>query len=173
MRRATSVVKQGTWDARSALDRLTLDYEDRYRRRKRFTAEGGLDLLLDLAETTLLQEGDGLVLEGGGHVLVKAAPEDLIEATASSPGLLARLAWHLGNRHLPVVIAEGRILLRDDHVIIDMLKGLGADVRRVREPFEPEGGAYGQQNHDHRHPHTHGRHHGHGHHHDRDHDHHH
>jgi urease accessory protein len=170
MRRAISVAKQGTWDAGTALDRLTLDYEDRYRRRKRFTAEGGLDLLLDLAETTLLQEGDGLALEGGGHVLVKAAAEDLIEVTAATPGLLARLAWHLGNRHLPVAIAEGRILLRDDHVIVDMLQGLGAAVRRVREPFEPEGGAYGQQNHDHRHPHAHGHHH-HGH--DHDHDHHH
>ncbi len=163
MRRAVAVTKKGGWDESTALDRLTLDFEDRYRRRKRFTGEGGLDLLLDLAETTLLQDGDGLALEGGGYVLVRAAAENLVEVTAASPGLLARLAWHLGNRHLPVSITADRILLRDDHVIVDMLKGLGGMVRAVQEPFEPEGGAYGQQNHDHRHPHDHRHEHGHAH----------
>jgi urease accessory protein len=66
---------------------------------------------------------------------------------------LARLAWHLGNRHLPAQIEAERILIRDDHVIVDMLRGLGAEVRKVRCPFDPEGGAYGQHNHDpgHRH----------------------
>lgn len=163
MRRAIAVDKAGSWNAGTALDRLTLDYEDRYRRRKRFTGEGGLDILLDLAETTMLQDGDGLALEGGGHVLVRAAAERLIEVTAATPGLLARLAWHLGNRHLPVSIAAERILLRDDHVIVDMLRNLGGRVRSVQEPFQPEGGAYGQQNHDHRHPHGHAHDHGHGH----------
>ena len=155
MRRAIAVDKSGSWNAGAALDRLTLDYEDRYRRRKRFTGEGGLDILLDLPETTLLQDGDGLALEGGGHVLVRAAPERLIEVTAPTPGLLARLAWHLGNRHLPAEIADDRILIRDDHVIVDMLERLGAKVRRVQRHFNPEGGAYGQHNHDPAHPHRH------------------
>jgi urease accessory protein len=165
MRRAIAVATQGSWDEASALDTLVLDYEDRYRRRRRFTGAAGLDVLLDLAETTLLRDGDGLVLEDGGHVLVRAAAERLVEVTAASPSLLARLAWHLGNRHLPVSIDGGRILLRDDHVIVDMLRGLGGTVRAVQAPFQPEGGAYGQQNHDHRHPHVHAHGHDHDHHH--------
>jgi urease accessory protein len=79
---------------------------------------------------------------------VKAAEEDLVEVRGRDAAAFARLAWHLGNRHLPAQIEGERILIRDDHVIIDMLKGLGAEVRKVRAPFDPEGGAYGQHNHD-------------------------
>jgi urease accessory protein len=80
-----------------------------------------------------------------------------------------RLAWHLGNRHLPTEIQPDRLLIRDDHVIVHMLEGLGATLRRVDAPFDPEGGAYGEHNHA---PGT-QRHHHHHHHHDHDHDHHH
>ena len=101
----------------------------------------------------MLHTGDGLRLEEGGFVEVKAADEDLVEIRGRDAAAFARLAWHLGNRHLPAQIDAERILIRDDHVIVDMLKGLGADVRKVRAPFDPEGGAYGQHNHDtgHRH----------------------
>jgi len=86
-------------------------------------------------------------------VEVKAADEDLVEIRGRDAASFARLAWHLGNRHLPAQIEGDHILIRDDHVIVDMLRGLGADVRKVRSPFDPEGGAYGQHNHDpdHRH----------------------
>ncbi len=169
MRRATKIARKGSFEASFAIDRLTLDYEDRFRRRKRFTAEGGTDVLLDLPETAMLHDGDGLVLEGGGYIAVRAAAEKLIEVKARTPGLLARLAWHLGNRHLPIHIGEDRILLRDDHVIVDMLKGLGAETRAVEEAFDPEGGAYNQRNHDSYSLAGAHHHHGHGHH---DHDHH-
>jgi urease accessory protein len=96
----------------------------------------------------VLHTGDGLKLEEGGFVEVKAAEEDLVEVRGRDAASFARLAWHLGNRHLPAQIEGERILIRDDHVIIDMLKGLGAEVRKVRAPFDPEGGAYGQHNHD-------------------------
>src|SRR5918998_153757 len=155
-RRATAVERAGAWPAAEARDTLTLDFDDRHRRRRRYTAEGGLAFLLDLPEAAVLRDGDGLALEGGGYVLVRAAPEPLVEVTAETPERLARLAWHLGNRHLPTRIEAGRLLIRDDHVIVDMLRGLGATVRQVSEPFDPEGGAYGEHNRQTSHPHGHG-----------------
>jgi urease accessory protein len=143
MKRATEVVRAGRWPAGERIDSVTLLFDDRYRRRLRMLGDGGVDFLLDLIEPIVLHTGDGLKLEDGGFVEVKAAEEDLVEAAA-----FARLAWHLGNRHLPAQIEGERILIRDDHVIIDMLTGLGAAVRKVRAPFDPEGGAYGQHNHD-------------------------
>ena len=154
--RATRVVPAGGWDASAAEDTLTLDFDDRHRRRRRYTGERGLAFLLDLPEAAVLRDGDGLALEGGGCVLVRAAPEPLVEVTAESPAQLARLAWHLGNRHLPTRIEAGRLLIRDDHVIVEMLRGLGASVRQVSEPFDPEGGAYGEHNRQPSHPHGHG-----------------
>jgi urease accessory protein len=155
MRRATKIKPAGTWNAAQARDRITLAFEDRFRRRVRLTADGGLDFLLDLPEAAVLRAGDGIELEDGGIVLVRAAEENLIEISAADAGALARLAWHIGNRHLPAEIGAGRILIRDDHVIVDMLRGLGAATRPVKAPFNPEGGAYGQHNHDQRHPHGH------------------
>jgi len=163
MRKATILHRAGHWPVGQEVDCLVLDYDQRHRRRRRFAGQAGADVLLDLADTTILRDGDGLELEDGSLVRITAAPEALIEITASSPMLLMRLAWHLGNRHLPACIEANRILIRDDHVIVAMLQGLGAKVRAVSEPFDPEGGAYGQHNHDH----------GHHHHHDDDHHHHH
>jgi urease accessory protein len=154
--RATRVLPAGGWDAAAASDTLTLDFDDRHRRRRRYVGERGLEFLLDLGEAAVLRDGDGLALEGGGFVLVRAAPEPLVEVTAETPGRLARLAWHLGNRHLPTRIEAGRLLIRDDHVIVEMLRGLGATVRQVSEPFDPEGGAYGEHNRQPSHPHGHG-----------------
>ena len=155
MRRASRVLRAGQWPAEQRVDRVTLIFDDRYRRRLRLLGDGGLDFLLDLPEPTVLHGGDGLALDDGGFVEVLAAAERLVEIRAPSASLFARLAWHLGNRHLPTQIEPGRMLIRDDHVIVDMLRGLGAEVRHVDEPFDPEGGAYGQHNHDHRHPHGH------------------
>ena len=92
------------------------------------------------------------MLEDGALVAVEAAAEPLAEVTAE-PAALARLAWHVGNRHTPAEIGDGRLLIQRDHVIEDMLAKLGAAVRHVRAPFRPEGGAYG-------HGRTHGHHHG-------------
>lgn len=156
MRRAARVASAGSWPAESRVDSITLIYDDRYRRRLRLLGDAGTDFLLDLPEPRVLRDGDGLALEDGGYVMVKAADEPLIEIRARDPALFVRLAWHLGNRHLPTQIEADRMLIRDDHVIVDMLKGLGADVAKVACAFDPEGGAYGQQNHDALHPHAHG-----------------
>lgn len=161
--RATAVRHAGEWPAAEALDAVTLDFDDRHRRRRRYVGERKLSFLLDLPDAAVLRDGDGLALEGGGFVLVRAAPEPLVEVTAATPEGLARLAWHLGNRHLPTRIEAGRLLIRDDHVIVDMLRGLGAAVRRVSEPFDPEGGAYGEHNRQPSHPHDHAHHHHHQH----------
>ncbi len=119
---------------------ITLTYEDRFLRRKRLLTDQGQAVLLDLPETTSLDHGDLLVLEDGRGVAILAAPEALIEVTGED---LTRLAWHIGNRHTPCQIAAGRLLIREDHVMADMLMRLGATIRRVTEPFTPEGGAYG------------------------------
>ena len=161
--RATRVAPPGSFTADAE---VMLDFDDRYRRRKRYESAGGIPFVLDLAEAQVLREGDGLILEDGRVIRVRAAEEPLVEIRAHNAAEMIRLAWHLGNRHLPAEIADDRILIRDDHVIVAMLQGLGATVRHVEAPFNPEGGAYGE------HGHAHGHGHGHGHHH-HDHDHHH
>ncbi|PZW48122.1 urease accessory protein [Humitalea rosea] len=174
MLRATTILPAGSWTIDAARDTVTLTFDDRFRRRKAYTAEAGLAFLLDLPEATVLRDGDALRLDDGSLVAVRAAPEPLIEVTAGEAIGLARLAWHLGNRHLPAEIDGARILIRHDHVIEIMLRGLGAGVREVMAPFNPEGGAYGEHNRaashphahhhdDHEHPHDHGD--GHTHHH--------
>jgi urease accessory protein len=150
--KAHEVIPAGRWPAPERKAVVTLAQHDRHRRRIRLTADDGTSFLLDLSEATVLRHGDGLKLDGGGYIEVQAAIEPLVEVRAVSPQLLARLAWHLGNRHLPAAIHADRILIRDDHVIVDMLKGLGAEVKAVDAPFDPEGGAYGQHNHDPSHP---------------------
>jgi urease accessory protein len=142
MRRATGVAKAGHWPAPEAQGGVTLAFDDRHRRRIVLRTDDGGDFLLDLPEATVLEEGDGLALEEGGWLAVRAAPEALMEVTAHGPQQLARLAWHIGNRHLQAQIERDRILLREDAVIADMLTGLGARVHRVMAPFAPEGGAY-------------------------------
>jgi urease accessory protein len=160
MRRAVEVLPASTWPTSARVDTVTLDHDARHRRRIRMTGATGFEFLLDLAEAAHLRHGDGLALDGGGIVEVLAAPEPLMEVTATSPAALLCLAWHIGNRHLPAAIDGNRILLRQDHVIEDMLIGLGAKVRHLDAPFDPEGGAYDKRGHDHGH---HRRHHRRGH----------
>ena len=161
--RAIKVLPAGGWVERTARDVVTLDFDDRFRRRRRYVGAKGLAFLLDLEEAVALRDGDGLLLEAGGVVLVRAAPEPLVEISAETPERLARLAWHLGNRHLPTEIRAETLLIRDDHVIVAMLRGLGALVQQVNAPFNPEGGAYGEHNRHHDHAHGHGHSHDHGH----------
>ena len=174
MLRATEVLRAGLWNAKPA-DVVRLDYDRRTRRRIVLTGTGGLSFLLDLAKTPVLAAGDGLSLEDGRIVAVEAAPERLLEIACRDERALARIAWHLGNRHLAAEIGQRVVYIRDDHVIADMARGLGAEVRRVERPFNPEGGAYSQGGAGHGHSHGHHHHGGHGHshhhHHGHDHDH--
>jgi urease accessory protein len=156
MNRATKVIPAGQWSTLS-IDTVELDFEARHRRRITLKGLRGFEFLLDLPQAMRLRNGDGLLLEDGRIVLVKATREPLTEITARGPTELARLAWHLGNRHLPVQVLGDKLRIRRDHVIEDMVRGLGATVTKVTAAFDPEGGAYaGHDAHDHAHEHEHG-----------------
>ena len=150
-------------------DSITLDETDRHRRRFAMRSDGGIAFVLSLDAATLLRDGDRLVLDDGRRVVVRATPEPLYEVRGRDAHHLLRLAWHMGNRHLPTQLMSDHLRIRRDAVIGAMLEGLGADVRDVAAGFDPEGGAYGDaarrpghgHGHDHAHDHAHGRPHGH------------
>jgi urease accessory protein len=149
--RAFEVVAAGAWDDAQQVDRVLIDFDRRHRRRIVLTAETGAELLIDLPQAIRLREGDGLRLEGGGYVRVQARSEQLLEIHAHSDAALVRIAWHLGNRHLPVQLLGDRIRIRADHVIADMVAGLGGHAEAIDAPFDPEAGAYAEAGHAHRH----------------------
>jgi urease accessory protein len=136
-------------------DTITLEETDRHRRRIRLTSDGGIAFMLDLPRAQLLRHGDGLVLGDGRVIEVRAVPEPLMEVRGRDGRHLLALAWQIGNRHLAAQIEPDRILIRRDHVIASMLEGLGASLAEVTEPFDPEGGAYGDDHHGHDHAHVH------------------
>jgi len=121
-------------------DHIALDYDGRFVRRKRLVSASGRAFLVDLPETVSLGHGMAFVLDDGSRVEIRAAPEPLLEITGPA---LVRLAWHIGNRHTPCQIGPDRLLIRRDHVLAGMLRGLGAELRETLAPFLPEGGAYG------------------------------
>jgi urease accessory protein len=141
MIRATQVRPQVRW-TEAAADTVVLGFDDRHRRRMAMTGTRGLEFLLDLKDAVALRGGDALVLEDGRLIEVVAAPEPLVEIRGTDPHHLVRVAWHLGNRHLPTQIVGKGLRIRRDHVIEDMVRGLGARVIVIEAPFDPEGGAY-------------------------------
>lgn len=169
MIRAGEVVAKGDWKGEAA-DSVVLEFDDRHRRRITLNTVGGLEFLLDLKEAVALRTGDAVKLEDGRLVEVIGAPEPLSEISAEGADHLLQLAWHLGNRHLPVQIVRSRLRIRRDHVIEEMVAGLGGKVRPIEAAFDPEGGAYLQAQH-HHHDHHHGHDHGHDHHHAHEHGH--
>ncbi|HYZ63445.1 MAG TPA: Urease accessory protein UreE [Acetobacteraceae bacterium] len=129
--RAHQVVPAGSWVAEEERDQVVLAFDHRHRRRIVLQTDSGQELLLDLPEAVRMRDGEGLLLEGGGVV---------------------RIAWHLGNRHLPVQLVPGAILIRADHVIGSMVRQLGGTVRETEAAFDPEPGAYaGGHAHEHDH----------------------
>ena len=167
--RAIAVQLAGHWQGKPA-DTIVLDFDDRHRRRMMMTGTRGLEFLLDLPEAIALRGGDALILEDDRLIEVVAAPEPLFEIRGHDSHHLVRVAWHLGNRHLPTQIMPKALRIRCDHVIKDMLLGLGARVIEIEAPFDPEGGAYAEGGHGHSHAahshdtHDHGaHHHNHGH----------
>jgi len=146
--RAEAVLPAGTWDATAEIDTVLIDYDGRHRRRILLRTERGREVLLDLSQAVRLREGDGLPVDVG-VIRVRARPEKLLEIRARDPGQIARIAWHLGNRHLPVQLLDDRILIRADHVIEEMVRGLGGRVEAIEAPFDPEAGAYAGGHHHH------------------------
>jgi len=136
----------------SDMQTLTLPYTARYLRRRALTTDSGERVVIDLPDARMLADGEVIEATDGTRVTIRAAPEDLLEITGPA---LPRIAWHIGNRHTPCQVEDARLLIQADPVLRGMLEKLGAHVRETREPFAPEGGAYG-----------HGRTHGHSHSHD-------
>ncbi|MEO0773754.1 MAG: urease accessory protein UreE [Pseudomonadota bacterium] len=134
----------------AAVDRVELTYDARFLRRKTVVTMSGARLLVNLAQVTSLDHGGRLITEDGAEVEVLAATEALLRVTGDD---LARLAWHIGNRHTPCQVGDGALFIQNDPVIRHMLETLGARVEEVEAPFTPEGGAYG---HGRTHSHDHG-----------------
>jgi urease accessory protein len=164
MRRAIQHLQAADMTARQPIDTITLDRASRWRRRILLKTDSGHDLLLDLAETTYLAHGDGLVLEEGAYIQVMAAKEPLYEVHVHSAIELARIAWHIGNRHTACELTPTALYIQRDRVLADMIMGLGGHIHEVMRPFEPERGAYGHKGalaeshhhgHDHGHDHSH------------------
>ena len=151
---AYGVHAAGTWAAADEIDSVVLDYDQRHRRRLRLTTAGGQYVLLDLPRARRLRDDDGLQT-GAGIIRVVAAAEQVMDIFAP-PAALIRIAWHLGNRHLPVQLREDSLRVRHDHVIASMIAGLGGHVHELHASFDPEEGAYAQAGHGHAHDHSHG-----------------
>jgi len=144
---AQRLIRKGHWSGPA--ETCTLDYDGRFLRRKRLSTDDGRDFIVDLAQSTSMDDGDALELEDGSRVVIRAADEEVMIVTGPD---LPRLAWHIGNRHTPCQIEANRLVIQNDPVIAHMLEHLGASMTSARAPFTPEGGAYG-----------HGRTHGHDH----------
>jgi urease accessory protein len=172
MVRATIVLAAADRHDRPVIDTVILDYAQRSAQKITVAGVKGGAFEIDLHQPARLRTDDVLVLEDGSLVEVVAAPEPLVEARAADVASLSRLAWHLGDRHVPVQVLPNRIRARRDAAVEALLKSLGAKVAMIEAPFEPEGGAYASSGHDHAHhdhDHAHDDHghsHGHGHHHD-------
>lgn len=146
--KSISVVPAGSWSAADEVDQVLVDFDRRHRRRILLATERGGEVLLDLPQAVRLRHGDGLVVEGG-VVRVVARPEPLAEIHGHDEGEMVRIAWHLGNRHLPVQLVGERIRIRRDHVIEEMVELLGGHVDIIEAPFDPEAGAYAGGHHHH------------------------
>ena len=171
MRRVVRVVRS---DGARHLDSVMLAPDHRRLQTAHLTGVNGTPIGLMLPEPVTLRMGDAFELDGGDLVEIVVEPEALTEIRANDLTHLARLAWHLGDRHVPIQVLANRIRMRRDAALEAMLAALGARLTAIEAPFDPEGGAYATHaGHDHGHDHGHGHHHhGHDHHHD-DHGHHH
>ena len=119
---------------------ITLEFEARFLRRKRMVTDCGMAFMVDLAETVALDAGDAVLLDDRRRLIIQAAAEQVVEIHHKD---LAKIAWHIGNRHTPCEIRQDCLVIRRDHVLEDLLIRLGAVLVRTEVPFNPEGGAYG------------------------------
>jgi urease accessory protein len=151
LRRGWAIRRAGFWNPATAADFVVLDAGDRHRRRIMLMGERGGEFLLDLDEAVAIRDGDGIMLDDGGIVLVTGQAEPLVELKARTSLALVRLAWHLGNRHTDVQIVGDHLRIRRDHVLEEMVKGLGAAVMPLDAPFDPEPASAHEHQHEHDH----------------------
>ena len=156
MRRVIRHHHHGEWPQDKASSALSLSWEDRHRRRIVLKDDKGHDFLLDLPKAIQMSEGDGLETDDGDWIMIHALEEDVAEVSGHSAQEIARIAWHIGNRHQPLqFLDDGRLRLPWDHVLVAMIEGLGAHVTRTKASFHPEKGAYDQGHSSHSHSHSH------------------
>ena len=166
MRTATSIIRKAAVKVDRVIDSVSLDHEGRNRRRIALRGEKGLEFLLDLDKETVLNDGDAVKLEDGSLILIKAAPQTLLEVRAENPLRLLKTAWNLGSRHTPCEITADALYLEDDHVLAEMIRSLGCSTTSVLRTFQPERSAYDDHGHSHAHhdhTHSHGHQHTHAH----------
>ena len=125
---------------KNVIDTITLNYNDRFIRRKKLVSDNKLEFLVNLPETISVDKDDGFLLDDGNLILIKYAKETLIEIRSED---LTKLAWHIGNRHIPCQIETNRLLIHEDKVIENLIIRLGGTIKKISEEFSPEGGAYG------------------------------
>ena len=157
MKHARAIYSSSTPFDGVVCDTVTLDFDHRCRRRLKLETDNGMAFLLDMPELKTLRDGDILLLEDGSGIGVRARNEPVVDIRCKDLAHLVRVAWHLGNRHLPTELMGDRLRIRQDHVIEEMAEKLGATVMRLDAPFNPEGGAYGRGE---TQGHSHGYHHG-------------
>ena len=121
-------------------DTITLTYDQRFIRRKKLVSDNNFGFLVNLSETVSLKKNNGFLLDNGSIILIKSAEEELLEITSNN---LMKITWHIGNRHIPCQIENERLLIQVDKVIENLIIKLGGHVKKVKEEFNPEGGAYG------------------------------
>ena len=148
MRRAIAVHPRGRWPEDRTADTVTLADLDRHRRRIRLVADSGAAFLLHLSRAQHFAHDDGLELDTGGYLRVCAAAEPVLEIEADDRVSLSRIAWHLGNRHLPLQVLGDHLRIRADH-IAEMVSTLGGRITPLAAPFDPEFGAYAGAPHHH------------------------
>ena len=125
---------------KNVIDTITLNYNDRFIRRKKLVSDNKLEFLVNLPQTISVNKDDGFLLDDGNLILIKYAKETLIEIRSED---LTKLAWHIGNRHIPCQIETNRLLIHEDKVIENLIIRLGGTIKKISEEFSPEGGAYG------------------------------
>ena len=121
-------------------DTITLTYDQRFIRRKKLVSDNNFGFFVNLSETVSLKKNEGFLLDNGSIILIKSAEEELLEITSNN---LMKITWHIGNRHIPCQIENERLLIQVDKVIENLIIKLGGHVKKVKEEFNPEGGAYG------------------------------
>ena len=152
MRRAVERIDAGHWPTGKSVGTVTLAFQDRHRRRIRMADDTGEPFMLDLTEAEHLHDGDGLRLENGDVIEVRSAVEAVLDIQCEDMFHASRVAWHIGNRHIPMqVLDSGKLRIQADHVLADMLRGLGAQVSEIEAAFSPEPGAYAGGGHSHGH----------------------
>lgn len=150
MRHAVACDARGTWPSDQEVATATLPYAERFRRRILLTDDAGLPFLLDLERAVVLADGAGLKLAEGGYIRVVAAAEDVIDIEVGSARDLARVAWHLGNRHVALeIVGERSLRIAADPALAAMLAALHVRTWLARAPFMPEPGAYADAGHGH------------------------